>query len=742
MSRALLSSGAIVYSPRAFHQDANEAMRGDIVRGIIELVTNSDDAYAEIEDGTVRKIVIEVEHRRGRPWIVVVRDRATGMGAKKLVDAITKLGGRTSGFETGAERRGNLGRGAKDCAAFGDVTFKTIHEGQYAELTLRRTGKWQLEENRTASREFRKQLGVPRGNGTVVQIMAEERIRCPRHDTLRKKLATHYQLRSILSDPLRRVELVNLNDRSRDLLNFEYPNVPIVFEDDLEIEGYPGANAHLIIYRHETRYDDNQSEPGRPAGILIIGKRAIYENTLFSFENTFEAGRFSGKLTCQYIDQLAREYDDRLEHGKAHPQQNPMPIISRRREGLNHSHPFYEALRQAVESPLGELVAEETDLARQAGNLEDARTRADLQRLAREMGRLMNEELRDIEAEELIDSGEGEVPLLVIVPESVYAYVGENRTLTVAARRDRFNVGDEVQVFVDPEGVVDLLTPTVTLKHHSRREDLLAGQIQLQPLLEGESTLVTASAESLTAVAMVEVRPPREVVEEELKVPETLEFERASYRIGWQRERTIQLVAPAEAIAEEGSVARILSSDPGIVIRTPMVELQFDDALDFYCASIRAEARVLDATGELRAEMGNLIATAQVKVTRKESGPSIQIRIEPRTFGSFRAIMEAEQSEMGEEIQVIKIAGHHPAIRPYLGDDGSGQSHPTSRLLVAEAVADVAARHIVQKLYQIRRTAEDFDADRIYREHNRRLERFLPRFQRLLVRDTADLPLS
>lgn len=45
--------GTVQYSGRAFHQDATDAMRGDIVRGLIELITNSDDAYAALDDNVV-----------------------------------------------------------------------------------------------------------------------------------------------------------------------------------------------------------------------------------------------------------------------------------------------------------------------------------------------------------------------------------------------------------------------------------------------------------------------------------------------------------------------------------------------------------------------------------------------------------------------------------------------------------------------------------------------------------------
>lgn len=306
-------TGKIEYTERAFHQDAVEAMRGNIVRGIIELVTNSDDAYVDIRNGPKqKKIIIEVEHKRGNPWKVIVRDRAIGMSAKDLEEKITKLGKRTSGFELGENKRGNLGRGAKDVTAFGNVEFISIHKNKYSKLSLKTDGLWETTE-KDATKEDRKKLGIPKDNGTVVIINAEPNIKCPRHDNLLRRLATHFQLRDILSDSTRRVELVNLNTRKRKSIIYEYPELPIVFDQDIDIPDYPEAKAHLIIFRNNKCFDEGAHDDGRPAGILIKGTRAIYENTLYSYENKEYSGWFSGFVKCNYIDTLARKYDDALE---------------------------------------------------------------------------------------------------------------------------------------------------------------------------------------------------------------------------------------------------------------------------------------------------------------------------------------------------------------------------------------------------------------------------------------------
>lgn len=726
-------SGTIRYTGRAFHQDASVAMKGDIVRAIIELVTNSDDSYASLDDSSKQKIMIEVEHRRSQPWQVVVRDRAAGMSAQTMIDRLTTLGGRTSGFESGKKRRGNLGRGAKDVAAFGDVSFKSIKDGSYSELLLRRSGDWSVIANRHCTPQDRKTLGVRRGNGTVVEIEALPSVRCPRHSTLKRRLSTHYQLRDILSDPNRRVELVNINDGTRDLLLYQYPDGEIVHESILDIEGYDAAEPSLMIRRLKKRCEEGAYDPGRACGILIKGSRAIYDNTLFKFEHNIHASWFTGELSCPHIDQLAREYDDLLEKGQTHPASNPVPIITRHRDGLNDSHPFVHALYTAAEARLGELVAEEEERAGSATDLESQRTKADLGRLAREASRLINEELKDIEAEELPISDSGEPPLLSIVPEVAYAYLNEDRTLTVAAHAQGVSVGDTVDVSLDPEGVLELLSQEVKLSPHRRREDILVGQIQLRPLLVNESTLVSARMNGRTADAIVQVRPPREVVEVEVEPPETFMFERSSYRIGYGRGKDVKLVAPAAVVADHGHSVLASSSDPGVVVKTPSTDLTYDESLDYYTAKVRVQARTLHAAAELTAKLDGLVDTAQVKVTRKEESPGMNIKLEDESFGIWRALLDRETTEQGREISVIKIAGRHPALRRVLGDEWERQHAPTCRLLLAEIVADVASRHIVQELYRMRRTTEEFDSDRLYREHYKRMKRFLPRFQKVLV---------
>jgi hypothetical protein len=741
MTKTRLQSGRVEYTDRAFAQDAAQAMKGDIVRGLIELITNADDAYEGMPPvrGDVGKIVVEVEHRKKQPFEVTVRDRATGI--PNLVDAVTRLAGRTSGFELGKEKRGNLGRGAKDLAAFGPVVFRTIHDGLYEELVLRMDGTWDQQARRKPTDTDRQLIGVPRGTGTMVEVTAGARFVSPRHDTLRRKLSTHYALRDIMSDAERRVELVNLNDpEQRDLLTYRYPDTDVVYEDDVEIRGY-GTMARLRLWRLPERCDEGPWDAGRPNGILVKGARAIYENTLFEYEGNVHAGWFGGELRCTLVVELAREYDDRIEQGWAPDPANPMNPILRGRDGLERNHPVYDAIRRAVSGPLGRLVEQEAEKARQEeGRAVSSETTRAFDAAARELGRMIDEELRDIEAEELLGlPGEGDPPDIQVVPEEAFAYMGEDRTLTVAVRRNLAGVGDLVAVSASPEGVVEVLTSTPELREHRRREDLLVAQVRLRPLLADEMTIVSARLNDACGDAMVTVRPPRIVIEPTaVLAPEAFEFERDQYRVGWKKQKTLCLRAPAEVVAKHGARARVTSSDEGVVVRTPGVVLDYSDTADYFMGFVEVEARNLGARAQVAAALEDgTVAETTVVVSRKEEAPGLVFRFDEEPSGYWRGLVDDEERDDGAKVTVIKIMVNHPSVRPYLGGNYEHQDAPVCRQVFAEVIADTAARMVVQKLYRMRGSIEEFDAGRFYREHYVRFSKFLPRLQRVLVGDPA-----
>lgn len=711
------------YGSRAFKQDANHAMKGDIVRGLIELITNADDAYGSDSPGKIR---VEVEHRRGKSWNVIVRDRAKGMRKATMVRAIGHIGTRTSGFESGASVRGNLGRGAKDLAAFGPVKFESICEGYYSRMVLEPDGSFDEPVEKRATERDRSVLGIPRGAGTVVTVAVDERFRCPQHRTLLDRLSKHYQLRDINSDPRRELTLVDLNDSTTDGIRYGHSSLDEVVRRDGNIPEYEGATFAITIYRAPERYEHPSSDTGRPEGILVKGRRAIYENTLFSFEGNPHAHWFMGALACDYIDILALEFDEIEVKGGEHSPLNPMPIISRSRDGLVHDHPFYKALVTTVEPFLAELVRIEERKARESEVRESARLRRALDSLGRDLGQLVDADLREIEEDGLGgDKGTSEESLRII-PGNPVLYMGEDKTISVVALRALG--ASSLCIEVDPEGVVQVLDPLqIPLTDHPRRADCLIGRIHLRPLMEDEETLLTVQCAEAEAVAVIHVRPEREVPE--LVPPIQLEFERSRYQLAHGRRRSLILRAPVEVInKEDTTLARVVSSDQGIVVIGSEVQLDFDEDELCFVGRVKVDPRVLGAHATLTASLREEQAKCSVVVAQQEGGgPRLVIKIVDEVQGRYRAYLERDG-----DLTVIKILGGHSAIKRYLGPapDFPNQDLPSARLVIAEIVAGEAARLVMERKH---RAPGDLDGPAFYSEHLLYLEKYLARCHKLLV---------
>ncbi len=167
---------------------------------------------------------------------------------------------------------------------------------------------------------------------------------------------------------------------------------------------------------------------------MAKGRRAIYDNTLFRYEGLPYAGWLTGRIECPHIDRLAREYDDRDERREVHPADNPIPIISRRRQGLAPDHPFTKALSAVVEERLQPLLdkLEDEDRAR-AHELESSETRQQLDRLGKEAARLMQQSLRELEEEDDQGIAPGALDAIKLIPQMLNVAVGETRTLRLFA---------------------------------------------------------------------------------------------------------------------------------------------------------------------------------------------------------------------------------------------------------------------------------------------------------------------
>ena len=299
------------YTGRAFRQDADQAMRSDIFRGLVEAITNADDAYGD----RAGEIAIRVSRARGKTWGVSITDQACGIPLREMEHRLGSIGARTSGFEQGALVRGNRGRGAKDLAAYGAARWDSIVNGEHGVLEIERDGRYRVaREGQPATPDLRARLGIA-SNGTRVTISCRGTVARPRFETMLNKLERLVPLRDIMQRTDRTVTLTYLDDAPIRLRYTPDDTLKHVAHEQLDVPGYPGL-AHLDIYEAREPLPGGPSDATRENGILIKSGRAVHEAALFCFEMDPYGALFTGTVRWETIDNLVRDFDERDEKGR------------------------------------------------------------------------------------------------------------------------------------------------------------------------------------------------------------------------------------------------------------------------------------------------------------------------------------------------------------------------------------------------------------------------------------------
>src|SRR6266550_2053647 len=187
-------------APRYTRRNADRAMAGSVVRGLVELITNGRDSGRRLfEKGLItgdelaaRQVEvdysIQADTRR-----LLVRDHFEGMTSDVMTKKLLQYGDPASGFEAGAAVRGLNARGAKDVGVLGDVKFESIVGDSYAECVIRR-GLCAGPFSRTVTKADRERLKL-QGNGTLVTLTLNPGVTIPRFDALAIDLDRHIELR-------------------------------------------------------------------------------------------------------------------------------------------------------------------------------------------------------------------------------------------------------------------------------------------------------------------------------------------------------------------------------------------------------------------------------------------------------------------------------------------------------------------------------------------------------------------
>ena len=690
--------------PQGAQDRAKQFMGGKIVRGIVELLTNSDAAYARLGSDQQRRhrpISITVNHVER---YFEIKDRAEGMSPETVEEKFTK-GGATSD----AGHRGYFGLGAKDCAVFGSLELHTIDRDENCS-TVKIPGNFRNcsgGRGKATAEDYKKIHGENRRrSGTAIRVDIDSPelggARMPRFDTLARDLRTHYALRSLIKR--NKVHLNVITGKKNNAEQLVYPGFPWennrkakqVVDTELKVAGYPDSDPRLVLYELAEPIDGDPKDETFEGFILIgSGDIADYGFTLAGLENQTHSRRLVGRLDDMYIQKLLDNY--RTEGAS---KMNPSPVISQDRRhrngGLEDSHPYTTALIKALHPIL--LKALESMQAESKG-AERAGISEALEVANRDAGRSLSD---------MFDAG-GPGPEPKPLREGFY-FLPTTRDLktndpgwisiSIYSIGCAAVEGEEVRLHLENPEVCDLESDVVKLAKMRNRTDGYRALVRLRAGSEPQTTLLHASANGNSAEAAVRVvdNPP----------PQTkFMFERSQYSVKPSKRRKVGILIP-ENLIEEGennSVGiRLSDSRNGIVLRgSPeqnALECPFDGNRVAYVATFELEGRRIGARAELTATFRDLRAEAVITV----GGGSVEVYIDdltkPPPEQRSKVYEVAMPCIMPEHLNetCLHVFTRHPRIEPYLGDPTEDDNifwnlndSPGFRAMCADSIAEAAA---------------------------------------------------
>jgi len=334
---------------RALIQLATSVVRGDPIKSLVELITNSDDSYRRIEglnETSHGRVIVTLDYQNNS---ISVLDFAEGIDARSMDECVGTYGAEMSGFSKGCLVRGFYGRGLKEAIlGLGSGVIMSIKDGYYNHCCLNEDGLYLRREPRRVSLLDYLDLGVPYSrSGTKVLILLTRTKKIPRFEWIKYALANHTVLRDIMQSPHRRV-IVTDGQRS-EILTYTPPSGKLVLQKRAIPIPRFDANLNLTVYVSERPL--SQEGYTREGGLLIRSRSAIHDTTLFRFDYSPYAARLFGEVRCDYLDEL-------MLKGEL--------VVNDKRDGLDLHHPFVKAMRKVIESELQPLV--EQDMASRERN--------------------------------------------------------------------------------------------------------------------------------------------------------------------------------------------------------------------------------------------------------------------------------------------------------------------------------------------------------------------------------------
>ena len=689
-------TGSINYTARAIRQDTLGAMRGDIVIGLIEFITNSDDAYRTVK--RTGKIEIEFANEQEPfKYSILVRDHARGLSGDELQNKFINIGEENTDNNIpnkGEEgTRGLFGRGAKDVAVFGKVRFSTIHNGKFSCLEIDGfTWKYKsFELDIPATTQHYKQLDLAEGeSGFIAQVFvtANRSTSIPNSKKLIDSLSNHVALRSI--NEIHQITFKDMRTNDVSTLKPKKSKSQLVIDQEVEIKGYE-KKATLRIW-HLAERETGDCDEYSVHGIIIKDNKTNFQNTFLDLRTRPEIGWFAGELICPQIDDLNRQFDEN-ENNRENVdlkivEKNPIRLAKKSRDGLDRKHPYYRSLTIVLNEhlkPLMDAIAKEEI----GGKTISDDLQKKLDDVSRSLAQLLQDTLDEEDLEGDFDGGDGpEDSEILIVPPVKIIEKGRFGTLSAWIPALDFDPKEVNLTIIDSNNFkIQNLEMGLKFELHPSRP-VYRASIKVGASGFGSTELVlTYKGEVVQAKLQCTPEEPDPI----LMIEEVLWEKDRSYLVPL-RKRALKLFAPASMHKE---VISIGASNTIANVDTS-VEFRLAKSKGYCIAKVQVQAGREEGNFELSAKNKDIEVTTSVTVRDVSPNKGPNIKIDPKNQDSItRSSLFSFPGLLS-----IQIYLKHKGIRKLLGaHDGNQYKNIDSSILkavISEIVAIELANYVIE----------------------------------------------
>ena len=615
-------------SSRKILRDVIDQVGKDIVRYLVELITNSDDSYRRLEKSptateeyisSVKKIKIIYNDMDGdgKDYFEVI-DGAEGMDEARMKAVFEKYGGDNAGGDQ-YQTRGIFGQGASDvlkASALSNkkASIKSIRNNNAYEMKYRfdksdskfKGNPQLMSMNVNQFKDFKKKYGIEE-NGTIFLFGVPENVKVNKKKLL-NDIQRNSMLRYILNDGKREVTL-QIKSHKNSLPETILSSSQFAFTDDKKLGEenlsftYEGTTLPISV-RFYKNLDKNSNE----TQIIVRDKNnVVFANTMFGYDLNQGVANISGEMIIDGLYELCKK--------KLNDPINAEAIISPNRTGFDEKKDFYLKLRKEMKPIIDQVIKDYGDKNQGLEITKNKKWNDALKKLNMYAKDFIQEEVGGGNDTGIEPPSNG----IVFARNNVSLSVGKKYDLKLYINALIISPGDVIKISIDNNPFVNLLTDEVSFIDDEVRENgLVVKSVVLEALADSgdEAVQLKASFEDRNALSFVKV------ITKEIHYPQNgLEFFPSRIKSVYTETHIGNLYIDT-GIFPVGSKITINTS--GLVLKESEFEIQESDIIDNGIARLYVESTggEIDKKYVVSASCNSVVTSLNINVVEKKNDNS------------------------------------------------------------------------------------------------------------------------